>query len=201
MTDTPDTPETVALLAPANARERVLEVAHQLFWAHGVGAVGVDRIVAEAGVAKTTLYRHFASKDALVVAVLKRHEETWTQAWLAEEAVRRATPASPGIVAIFDALDEWYAADRFDGDLFANTLLETRATGPVREASIEAIENVYALLTRLAEDAGVRDADAFAHQIQILMRGSIVAAVEGHLEAVRQARATARLLLERATAQ
>ena len=158
--------------------------------------MGVDRIVAEAGVAKTTLYRHFRSKDALIVAVLERHEDLWTR-WLIEEAERRATPATPAILAIFDALDDWYRQESYKGCLFINSLLETHdPSSPVGEVSRTAIENIHALLRRLVEEAGVRDPEAFAHQIQILMRGSIVAAVGGHFEAVKQAQAVAQLLLE-----
>ena len=107
--------------------------AYELFTQHGLGGVGVDRIVAEVGVAKTTLYRHFGSKDALAVAVLLRHEELWTQGWLESEVVARATPPGGSILAIFDALDEWFGQADYEGCLFINTLLETRdQSSPVR---------------------------------------------------------------------
>jgi AcrR family transcriptional regulator len=191
-------PDPPAPTASGDARERILGTAYRLFNAHGLAAVGVDRIVAEADVAKTTLYRHFRSKDDLAVAVLGRHEERWTHDWLEQEATRRATRSEPAILAVFAALDDWYREDSFEGCLFMNTVLEThRRDSAVRSTAIAATEDVYALLQRLAAEAGVRDAETFAHQIQILMRGSIVAAVEGHLEAVEQARAVAQILLER----
>src|SRR5207245_6427395 len=65
-----------------SARERVLQTAYDLFCRHGVQAIGVDRIVAEAGVAKMTLYKHFRSKQELIVAALDLLEELWMQAWL-----------------------------------------------------------------------------------------------------------------------
>jgi AcrR family transcriptional regulator len=191
-------PDLPAPAPPGDARERILGTAYRLFNAHGLAAVGVDRIVAEAEVAKTTLYRHFRSKDDLAVAVLGRHEQTWTHDWLEQEATRRATSAQPAIIAVFAALDAWYREDSFEGCLFMNTVLEThRRDSTVRTTAVAATEDVYALLERFAADAGVRDAETFAHQIQILMRGSIVAAVEGHFEAVEQARAVAQILLER----
>src|ERR1700737_4729271 len=80
--------------ASIDARERIVRTAYELFRRSGLAAVGVDRIVAEAGVAKTTLYRHFHSKDELIVAVLDRHEDIWTR-WLTQEAARRTTPSTP----------------------------------------------------------------------------------------------------------
>jgi hypothetical protein len=78
-----------------------------------------------------------------------------------------------------------------------NTLLETHdRSSPVRRAAIAAIEHVYGVVQRLAEEAGVLDSDALAHQIHILMRGCIVAALEGHVDAIKQGRLAARRLLE-----
>ena len=73
-----------------DGRERILDTAYELFSAHGTRAVGVDRIIAEAGTAKMTLYRNFASKDELIVAFLAAREERWTRGWLQAEVVQRA---------------------------------------------------------------------------------------------------------------
>lgn len=182
--------------AGADARERILATAYELFTQHGVGGVGVDRIVAEAGVAKTTLYRHFRSKEALAVAVLLRHEQLWTRDWLESESARRASSPEGRVLAIFELFDEWFGQADYEGCLFINTLLETRDhSSPARNAAIAAIENVYELLRRLLEEAGVLDSEAVAHQIQILMRGSVVAALEGRADAVKQGRVAAERLL------
>jgi AcrR family transcriptional regulator len=77
-----------------SGRERVLETAYRLFSRHGTRAVGVDRIIAESGVAKMTLYRNFASKDDLILAFLELREERWTRGWLQDTVeARAATPA------------------------------------------------------------------------------------------------------------
>jgi AcrR family transcriptional regulator len=181
----------------AEARERILRTAYELFHRDGITAVGVDGIVAKAGVAKTTLYRHFHSKDDLVVAVLERHEELWTSGWLELEVERRATSPQERIPVTFDVLDEWLRDDGYEGCVFINSLLETHGRSElIRVGSVAALENVHALMTRFAKDAGVRDPVGFAHQIHILMRGAIVAAVEGQFEAVEQARLLARKLWE-----
>jgi AcrR family transcriptional regulator len=190
-------PRPPAGVAGIDARERILATAYELFTRHGLVAVGVDRIVAEAGVAKTSLYRHFGSKDGLAVAVLQRHEELWTRKWLEPEASRLAKSPGGSPLAIFDAFDEWFGQADYEGCLFINSLLETRErSSAVRLAAIAAIERVYDVVQRLLEEAGVVDSEAVAHQIQIIMRGCIVAAVEGRVDAIRHGRLAAQRLLE-----
>jgi AcrR family transcriptional regulator len=179
-----------------DARERILRTAYELFLTHGFTAVGVDRIVSEAGVAKTTLYRHFRSKNDLVVAVLERHEDLWTAGWLEPETRSRADAADERIAAVFEAFDEWFRDEGYQGCMFINSLLEIHdETSPIYTAGLKGIEGVYALLVEWAEEASVRDPQAFAHRMQLLMQGSIVAAVEGRLEAVAEAGKLARELL------
>jgi AcrR family transcriptional regulator len=187
-----------ASAAPAaEARERILRTAYELFTREGVTAVGVDRIVGEAGVAKTTLYRHFRSKDDLVVAVLGRHEEIWTLESIQREVERRATSPAQCMSVALDVFFEWLGDDSYEGCLFINSLLEVhKRSTSIRNESVAAIENVHVLLARFATEAGVRDPVGFADQIQILFRGAIVAAVEGQFEAVDQARSLALRLLK-----
>jgi AcrR family transcriptional regulator len=190
--------------APHDARERILLTAYDLFRRHGLHAVGVDRIVAEADVAKTTLYRHFPSKDELVVAVLRHHEQVWARGWLEPETARRTDSPETRILAIFDAFDEWFRQDSYAGCLFTNSLLETfephEGPGPVRAAAVSALDHVYELVRRLSQEAGVFD-PAFPRQIQMLMLGSIIGAVRGRLDAAQEARSVAQLLLEQAKAK
>ncbi len=178
-------------------RERVLRTAYELFTRYGINAVGVDRIVAEAGVAKTTLYRHFRSKDELAVAVLQRHDELWTHGWLEQEAKRRAASGAGRVAAVFELLEEWFRQESFQGCLFTNSLLETHdRSSPVGVAAVAGFESIYEVIRRFTTEAGAREPDVLAHRIQILMRGAFVAAVEGRHEAVRQAFALALQVLE-----
>jgi AcrR family transcriptional regulator len=193
-------PEPAGELPPdiGPARERVLFTAYALFHNHGVTAVGVDRIVAEAGVAKTTLYRHFQSKDELVVAVLERHEQLWL-GWLKAEIERRGSSPEERILAVFDALDDWFHQSSYEGCLLINTLLESHDRhGRIWAAATEKLANIHALLRGLAHEAGLRDPDGFAHEIQMLMFGSIISALNGHTKSARQAHSVAQLLLEQA---
>jgi AcrR family transcriptional regulator len=181
-----------------SGRERVLATAYELFSRHGTRAVGVDRIIAESGVAKMTLYRNFASKDELILAFLARREERWTRAWLQAEVERRAATSPGRLLAIFDTFGEWFAREDFEGCSFINVMLEVTDTDhPVRAASVVHLANIRDFLRELAADSGIADADAVARQWHILMKGSIVAAAEGDNDAAARARELGCLLLER----
>lgn len=181
-----------------NGRERVLQAAYDLFCHHGIQAVGVARIVAEAGVTKMTFYRHFASKDDLVIAVLERREEVWSRRWLQREAERRGRTPRAQLLAVFDMFDEWFRRDDYEGCLFLRCVLESHdRSSRIGEASVAAIASVRSFVRDLAEHAEVHDPDRVAHQLQILMRGAILAAAEGHVGAAQQARDVAVLVLDR----
>jgi AcrR family transcriptional regulator len=178
------------------ARERVLDAAYELFSRRGIRDVGVDELIETAGVAKATLYRHFPSKDDLVVAFLERREERWTFDWVEAEATRRGATPEQRLLAIFDLFDEWFHRADFEACSFINVMLEMGSDHPVGRASIDHLGNIRDVVLRLAKEAGLRDAESFAYSWHILMKGSIVAAAEGDADAARRAQAMARLLLE-----
>ena len=178
------------------ARQRIVDTAYDLFSRHSVRAVGIDRIVAEAGVAKMSLYRHFPTKDALVLAVLQEREQRWTRDWLGAEVISRASTPQGRLLAIFDVFGEWFQSGDFEGDSFVKMLLEfDDPASPVRQASLEQLANVRSFVCELAEEAGVRDADALAHKWHILMKGAIVTASAGDARAAERAREMGELLL------
>jgi AcrR family transcriptional regulator len=108
----------------APARERILDTAYELFSHNGIRAVGIDRIVAESGVAKMSLYHHFPSKDDLVLAFLELRMERWTRGWLEAEIERRAETPRERLLAVFDVFDEWFHESDFEGCSFILTLME-----------------------------------------------------------------------------
>jgi AcrR family transcriptional regulator len=179
-----------------SGRERILDTAYELFSRHGTRAVGVDRIIAESGAAKMTLYRNFASKDELILAFLERRGERWTRGWLQAEVERRGGTPAQRLLAIFDVFGEWFAREDFEGCSFINVMLEVvDATDPVRESTVRHLSQIRDFLRGLAAEAGVGDTDGFARQWHILMKGSIVAAGEGDREAAARAREMGELLL------
>jgi len=194
--------ESLTGATPRDARERILETAYELFSRNGIRAVGVDRVIAESGVAKMTLYRHFGSKDELVLEFLRRREQRWTQEWLQAEVERRTDDPAERLLAIFDVFDAWFRTEDFEGCAFINVLLELAdRTSSVRKATIVHLATIRSFLQGLASDAGVADPEDFARSWHILMKGSIVAAGEGDHEAARRAQAIGKLLLADARAR
>ena len=182
--------------ARAEPRERILESAYELFSRRGVRGVGVDEVIRRSGVAKATLYRHFPSKDNLVLAFLERRESRWSREWLETEARRRGSTPEERLLAIFDVFDEWFRRDDFEACSFINVLLEMGVRHPIGKASVVHLENIRSIVRRLGEEAGLRDLDSFARSWHILMKGSIVSAAEGDTEAAQRAKGLARFLLE-----
>jgi AcrR family transcriptional regulator len=182
--------------AAPTVSERILDTAYELFSRRGIRDIGIDEIIARAGVAKATLYRHFASKNGLVIAFLERREQRWTVEFLEAEAKRRGATPEEQLLAIFDAFDEWFRREDYEACSFINTLLEMRARHPAGKASIHHLENIRSLVRHLAEQAGLPDTDSFSRSFQILMEGSIVSAAAGDLDAAHRARAVARALID-----
>jgi AcrR family transcriptional regulator len=177
-------------------RERILNSAYDLFSRRGVRDVGVDEIISRSSVAKATFYRHFPSKNDLVLAFLERREQRWTLGIVEAEATRRGSTPEEQLLAIFDVFNDWFHAEDFDTCSFINVLLEMGSEHRLGRASIRYLENIRAIVRRLAEEAGLRDPSEFAHSWHILMKGSIIAAAEGDLRAADRAKAMARCLID-----
>jgi AcrR family transcriptional regulator len=191
----PATFDTVSQAQPG-ARDRILAAAYELFAGRGIRDVGVDEVIERAGVAKATLYRHFPSKDDLVIAFLQLREERWTLEWVVAEATRRGTTPEEQLLAIFGLFDEWFHREDFEACSFVNVLLEMGSAHPAGKASVQHLANIRSIVRKLAEEAGLRDPESFARSCHILMKGSIVSAAEGDAEAAQRARSMARLLIE-----
>jgi AcrR family transcriptional regulator len=180
-----------------DARQRILDSAYDLFAHRGIRAVGIDEIRERADVAKATLYRHFRSKDELVLAFLERREQLWTREWVEKEARSRADTPEEQLLAIFDAFDEWFHQADFEGCSFINVMLEwADRDHPIGQASCLHLANIRSFLATLAMEAGLREPETFAHSWHILMKGSIVAAAEGDVDAAQRAKSMGRALIE-----
>src|SRR5256885_4692954 len=89
------------------ARERILDGSYELFSRRGIRDVGVDEVIETAGVAKATLYRHFSSKDELVLAFLERREQLWTREFVEAGGGSRCAPPEDRPPALLDGFDGW----------------------------------------------------------------------------------------------
>jgi AcrR family transcriptional regulator len=175
--------------AISEARQRILETADRLFYHEGIRAVGVDRIIAEAGVAKMSLYKHFPSKDALILSVLKHREEAF-QISLQEAMDRHSKKTKDPLRAFFAALKEWFETPSFRGCAFINAAVELAdPTHPASEFVRGQKERFAKLLRGLIEQAVGKKAAAVAPAVGLLIEGAIVTAViQGSPRAVAVAR-------------
>ncbi|OAN33578.1 TetR/AcrR family transcriptional regulator [Mycolicibacterium iranicum] len=187
----------MSLTHSSTARDRIVITAYELFTHRGINAVGVDEVVEKAGVAKTTLYRHFPSKEDLVLAFLDRREQLWTSEVIDSRPRERTDDPAEQLLAIFDVLDEWFH-DRSDYEAcsFVKVLLEMGRTGRIGEACIEHLDRVRNILTSRAEAAGLRDPHSFAWSFNVLIKGSIVCAAEGDPDSARRAKPLAGFLID-----
>lgn len=183
----------------AQKRQHLIEVATRLFNEHGYHASGVDRVIAEAGIAKTTLYRHFDSKEALIVEVLKRIDEAY------RAAMRRKVEAAGGdgrarLLATFDFLQDWFNEASFHGCPFVSAAAEYGARGnAVFDEAVSHKRQVRTYLEELARDAGAGEPGELATAINILHEGAIaVAHVTGQKQAAHQAKDVARRIIDEA---
>ncbi len=173
-----------------------MEAAYELFSRQGIQAVGIDAIIERSGVARQTMYRHFASKQDLVVAFLERRDELWTRGWLQADVERRASDSAEQLLAIFDVFDEWFRTPGFEGCSFINVMLEHPGSDhALYRASAAYLQRIRDFIEDLARRAGVAEAENFAREWHILMKGSIVAAGEGDQLAATRAKRIATLLL------
>ena len=158
----------------APAKERLVETALTLFYRDGFHATGIDKILAEANVSKMTMYKHFPSKEALIVAVLHLRDERFRQ-WLAERTEHLSATPKARLAAIFDALDEWFAEPTFHGCLFINANAEYGdSQSSINEAAHQHKNLIIAWLQDLAASAAIPDPQALAIILMLLMEGSIV---------------------------
>jgi len=182
--------------AAPGARERILDASYHLFSRQGVQAVGIDAIITRSGVARQTLYRHFDSKQDLVLAFLERREELWTKGWLQAEVQRPASDPRERLPGIFDAFGEWVQLDDYEGCSFINVILEMPdRADPIHRAGTAYLAGIRNFLEGLARAAGIADAEAFARKWHILMKGSIIAAAEGDRAAAVRAQEMGRAVL------
>src|SRR5690606_14416086 len=192
-------PRTATALTPAG--ERILQAAGDLFYTHGIRAVGVETIAETAGVTKKTLYDRFGSNDALVAMYLQRRSDRWRDFVTAHLEQRAALPATERILAVFDALDEWSRASS-RGCAFVNAFAEIGGTG---HPGVDIIRDekawTLALYQGLLEEAGAEAEHAarLGLRLTVLHEGALVMVTAGDQpDAIAHARATAESMLAEA---
>ncbi|MGX2994553.1 TetR/AcrR family transcriptional regulator [Streptomyces sp. JNUCC 64] len=158
---------------PTHARARLLAAAEELFYAEGVRAVGVERLLTASGVGRASFYRHFAGKDELVVAVLQTYGTRFLD-WLTRDvAVRGGHP-----LTVFDALADRFAQSDFRGCAAINTIIESAdPDSAAHRVAADHKDDVVRYLTGLLTIAGAPRPVELARQFLLLIDGAIVTAL------------------------
>lgn len=176
--------------------DRILATAYELFSRRGIRDVGTNELISRSGVAKATFYRHFPSKDALVLAFLALRDQVWTVDLIVSEARRRGNTPEERLLAVFDVFGDWFHRDDFEACTFINVLLEMGPEHPLGKASIGYLSRIRGHIEALAGEAGLNRTEEFARSWHILMKGSIISATEGDFLASKRAQQMAGWLIE-----
>lgn len=154
-------------------RDQLIEAGLDLFYRHGFNATGIDKVLAEAGVAKMTLYKHFRSKEELIQAVLRRRDEKFRD-WLMNYVEGHADTPRARLLALFAAHDEWFSEKGFRGCLFLNASAEFAGnTDAIRILANEHKRLIHTYIRGLAAAAGSRNPDRLADWLMLLLDGAI----------------------------
>jgi AcrR family transcriptional regulator len=186
---------------PPNKRDHLLTTAWRLFYRDGYQRVGIDTILAEAQVAKMTLYNHFKSKDELIVTLLDERNALIITSLDRAIAEAGSKPAAR-FLAVFNWLSEWFSSEDFRGCAFIRALAEfPDLEHPVHQAAWRFKTAFKGRLVDVVRENGARKPAAVADSLSMVIDGAIVAAHGGDRStAAATAKATARALLEAAQA-
>jgi AcrR family transcriptional regulator len=179
------------------ARERILKAANELFYSKGIRNVGIDEIIAQAGVAKASLYKHFESKDLLVLEWVRQRHEAWRQS-LDSAAAKAGSGPRERLLAVFDELQVDCCRKSYRGCAFVNAMIELAdPSHPAHVASLEHKKALREYMRNLAAEAGVKDPDGTAAHLAMLYEGAVVTSqAEGNMDAARRAREIAETIIQ-----
>ena len=179
-----------------SVRERILSTACRLFYEEGIQAVGIQRLIDEAGIAKASLYAHFPSKDDVVTAYLERKGGAWRSAVQAHLDNPRLS-ARGKILKIFDMLVSMVETPGFRGCPFHNASAEVAdPQHPIRVAAAQQRAWVHGVMARLVKETGIASPDRVTGSLLVLHDGATATAlIDGHPAAARNARWAAEQML------
>lgn len=157
-------------------RQHILEVVTNLFYKKGIRAIGVDTVVAEAGIAKMTLYQHFKTKDDLILAFLEHWKSLWREKLIAQ--IEQSKTPEEKLLAIFDVTSqECHEFPAFRGCALMNTAIELADTDhPAHKAAMQSRTELRKVLTQLANAANIQNPENLANQLLIIYEGAILSA-------------------------
>ena len=179
-----------------NKREELLQKALEAFNRHGFQAAGMDLLVRETGISKTSMYKHFDTKDDLILAVLELRDAQFRD-WLVRRMQALGETPIARILALYDVLEEWFAKPDFKGCMFIRAAAEFQdKTHPIRQHSARHKQQIEDMLKGLVIEAGLDNPGLLARQLVLLKEGAIIAAhVQQSPTAAADAKTAARVVL------
>lgn len=179
-----------------DTREKILKTAEELIYQNGIHAMGMDLLVKTSGVARKSIYRHFANKEDVASAALTERDERWMQ-WFRRESDKGETPQER-ILNMFTALKSWFESDGFRGCAFINTAGEVGdPEDPIRQIAKMHKQKLLDYTLEVCGQLGVKEPEILAKQLLILLEGAITTSyVMGDWSAADKARDIAKMMLE-----
>ena len=176
-------------------RDELVRESLKIFYRDGFHATGMDLLSAETGISKTTMFKHFRSKEDLILATLRLRDENFRN-WLFRR-MEQAGPPRAQLLAMFDALKEWFDEPGFRSCMFIKAASEYPDPGhPIHAQAAEHKRLLVRQLEKIAADAGADDPAALARTLLLLKEGAIVTAHIGHeADPAGDAKAAARRFL------
>ena len=189
--------EATSAMNRAPTRQRLVEAAIRRFYRDGFRNVGIDQVIADVGISKTAFYKHFESKDELMLASLEM-QNAWLQDTFLTMIRERGGPTAIGqLHAVLDVVDHIIASDDFQGCIFVNAAMEFPL--PHEPAHVAAAENKKAIeeiLHALAVEAAADNPRALAQEMCLIMEGTYVTRhVTGNKQTIDIARRLSSLLI------
>ena len=176
-------------------RDELVRKALEIFYREGFHAAGMDLLAAETGISKTTMFKHFSSKEELILAVLRLRDQEFRN-WLFRRMEQAGHPRAQ-LLAMFDALSEWFSNPGFRSCMFIKAASEyPDPRHPSHAQSAEHKRWLFLQLQKIAVDAGAPDPANLARSLLLLKEGAIVTAHLGHEhDPAGDAKAAASILL------
>lgn len=178
-------------------KEKILLVASDLFQTRGINSTGVDTIVAVAGTTKMTLYKHFTSKEILILEVLKKGHQDF-QTWLTDQLNKHSKKPTEKLQKLFDFIEEWVSSPNYRGMAFLKASAEfPEESNAVHRLSAAQSEEFRAYLSSMAKDAGVKDHDGLSLQLSLLIEGAMQAEqIKRGSGTIKYAKKAAKILID-----
>ncbi len=180
-------------------RDELVQKALWLFYQNGFHATGMDLVAQETGVSKTSIYKHFRTKEELILAALQLRDENF-RSWLYARMALHSQEPEAQLLAIFDAVKEWCSEETFQGCMFVKASAEYQSSD--HAINQNAMQHKHALADKfaeLADQAGFAQPRVLANQILVLKEGAVALAAMSHTaDPADNAQTMAQMLLSQA---